>query len=140
MTHLTLVGHLVWESIGKLEAKLNQKVKYGEEFRRKLHMKKNIGKGWSKRSSSPKGHGSLGWLHAKLETKMSDSKDEEFYLRYYVGHEGKFGHEVCAARLFTVQFCIWALNVLLHMRGVCAHILHLWILMFCLKHSFSVEH
>eukprot|EP00128_Syssomonas_multiformis_P009609 Colp12_sorted_trinity150504_noHs@20396 len=24
---------------------------------------------------------------------MSEQKEEEFYLRYYVGHKGKFGHE-----------------------------------------------
>jgi protein mago nashi len=24
---------------------------------------------------------------------MSEKKDEEFYVRYYVGHKGKFGHE-----------------------------------------------
>jgi hypothetical protein len=35
-------------------------------------------------------------VEQKVEAKKlleDDKKDKEFYLRYYVGHKGKFGHE-----------------------------------------------
>ena len=28
-----------------------------------------------------------------IATQMAEANDDEFYVRYYVGHKGKFGHE-----------------------------------------------
>tara|TARA_B100000795_G_scaffold55987_1_gene36937 strand:- start:629 stop:880 length:252 start_codon:yes stop_codon:yes gene_type:complete len=31
--------------------------------------------------------------HIAHDAHMAEANDDEFYVRYYVGHKGKFGHE-----------------------------------------------
>lgn len=57
---------------------------------------------------------------------MADQDEQDFYLRYYVGHKGKFGHEFLEFEFrpdglffFSYFFCVVFMKYIIYTNNYC---------------------